>query len=103
MPTPFPTLDPESGTLVPVDYYSVGEVAEMFHMSQATVRRRIKAGEFTVFQPVPGAYYMTAEHVAEVVAARTGKVAPPPPDVPEGGPPPRLGIPVHDADLEGIR
>lgn len=103
MPVAYPSKDPETGELTEVDYFTVGEVAEMFHVSQATVRRRIKAGEWVVFEPVAGAYYMSPDHVAAVVESMTHTVGPPPPDVPEGGKPPRLGVPVDPTDLEGIR
>lgn len=102
MPTPYPT-HAENGTLVDLDYWNVGELAAMFHMSQATVRRRIRSGEWVVFEPLPGVYLMSAEQIADAVAGMTHKVVPPPPDLPEGGPPVRLGIPLTDTELEGIR
>jgi hypothetical protein len=101
MPTAYPVYDPDSGTLVEVDHYSVGEFAAMFHMSPATVRRRIKAGEWTVFEPLPGVYMFTPEQVAEARAGMTHRVEPPPPDLPKA--PTRLGVPVDPTDLEGIR
>ena len=101
MPTPYPVLDPDSGTLVEVDHYSVGEFADMFHMSATTVRRRIRAGEWVVFEPLPGVYMFTAEQVAAARAAMTHRVEPPRPDLPEA--PRRLGVPVDDSDMEGIR
>jgi len=103
MPTPFPELDPDSGTLVQVDYYAVGEVADMFHMSHSTVRRRIRAGEWPSFEPVNGTYYLSAHHVAEVVQLLTHAARPPVLAGDDDDPPPRLGIPLADTDLEGVR
>jgi hypothetical protein len=106
MPTPFPELDPETGQLTTVDYYSVGEVAELFHQSHSTVRRRIKSGEWPYFEPVHGTYYLSPVHVAEVVRKLTHDAAEPCPEVDDdaaGDGPPRLGIPLSDTDLEGVR
>lgn len=98
MPVSFPTRDPETGALVPTDYYPLGEVAELMHVSVTTVRRRIKEGEWSYFSPVPGSYYMSAAHVAEVIERNTHPARRP--DTPE---PPRLGLPVAPHDLEPIR
>lgn len=99
MPVPFPTLDPETGELVPTDYYTVGEVAELFHVSHSTVRRMILDGKWPHLT-IAHSHYMSAAHVAEVVAMNTHE---PGPAVPELDRPPKLGIPLSDRDLEGIR
>jgi hypothetical protein len=101
MPIPFPSRDPEGGPTVQEDYWTVDELADMFHMSAATVRRRIRSGEWEVFEPVARTYYMNAAQVAAAMAAMTHRVEPDPPDLPEA--PTRLGVPVADTDLEGIR
>jgi hypothetical protein len=103
LPTPFPELDPATGALVMRDYYAVGEVAEMFHVSHSTVRRRIRAGEWPYFEPVTGVYFLTAEHVDAVRRRLTHEAAPTTPEVGEDDRPPRLGIPLSDTDLEGVR
>jgi AraC-like DNA-binding protein len=100
MPVPFPTLNPETGELVPTDYYTVGEVAALLHVSHTTVRRRILANEWPHLT-IAQAHYMSAEHVARVVAMHT--VAPEPAVGPDDPPPPKLGTPLSDRDLEGIR
>lgn len=99
-PTVYPTEDPETGALVDVDYWQLGQVADMFHMSLATARRRVKSGEWVVFQPLPGVFLMNAHQIAEAHAAMTGRVVPHT-DLPDA--PTRLGVPVDDTDLEGIR
>lgn len=99
MPVPFPTLDPETGELVATDYYTVGEVAALLHVSHATVRARIRSGEWRALRIATG-FYMTAEHIGLVIDSCTHG-GPPEPE-PDPGPP-RLGIPVRDADLEGMR
>lgn len=100
MPVQFPTLNPETGELVPTDYYTVGEVAEMLHVSHSTVRRRILAGEWPHLTIAQG-HYMSAPDVGWVVERNT--VNPEPPPAPCNGSRPELGIPLSDTDLEGIR
>lgn len=103
MPTPYTEFDPETGTLVEVPYYTLGEVAAMWHMSEATVRRRVKREGWDVFHPLPGLYLMNARQIGAAKATMTGPVSNGHhPDVPEGGPA-RLGVPVNPADLEGFR
>lgn len=99
MPVPFPTLNPDTGRLESMDYYTVGEVAELLHVSHSTVRRFILAGEWPHLT-IAHAHYMSAAHVAEVVAMNTHEAGPAIPE-PEG--PPKLGTPLADRDLEGIR
>lgn len=100
MPEQFPTLDPATGELVDTTYYGIEEVAAMLHASPSVVRRRILAGEWPHLT-IARKHWMSAEDVAWVVADAT--VEPPPfPGVPEGGPP-KLGTPLTDKDLEGIR
>ena len=102
MPVTFPTLDPDSGELIQVDYFTIGEVADMFHVSHSTVRRRIKSGEWSFFSPIPGAYFMSPAHVAEVVRRNTHPAEDPPPAIDGTPPPARLGTPMEDKDLEGL-
>lgn len=102
MPVPFPTLDPDTGTLVPTDYYTVGEVADLLHVSHSTVRRRIKAGDWSFFSPMTGAYFFSPAHVAEVMERQTHH-APELSECDATPPPPKLGTPLTDTDLEGIR
>lgn len=102
MPETFPTLDPATGELVEIEYFSVDEVAAMLHLSSATVRRKIvdKQDPWPHITIIRG-HWMSAADIGWVVAQST--VDPPPfPGIPTGGPP-RLGIPLTDADLEGIR
>lgn len=99
MPVPFPTLDPETGELVTMPYWTVGEVAALLHVSHSTVRRRILADEWPHLT-IAQAHYMNARHVAAVVAMHTVE---PRPAVPEAEGPPKLGTPLSDTDLEGIR
>lgn len=102
MPHPFPVQDPETGALVMIDHWTLAEVATMFDISVSTARRRVRSGEWTVWEPIQGAYFMTAEHIAEARERRTRRAVPPTPAVPEA-PPPRLGVPVNPADLEPMR
>lgn len=99
MPVDFPTLDPETGDLVPTPYYTVGEVAELLHVSHWTVRERIRRGEWPHLAIASG-HYLSAAMVAEVVESCT---VPARPQVDDTPPPPRLGTPMTDQDLEGIR
>jgi hypothetical protein len=101
MPYPYPVLDPETGSLVMVDHYTLEEVAAMFGLSLSTARRRVHDGEWTVWEPIQGSYLMTAEHIAEARERATHRAVPPTPTCPEAGPP-RLGVPVAPADLEGL-
>lgn len=102
MPTDFPVLDPDSGTLVPVPHWTIGEVAAMFGISLSTARRRVKEGEWSTWEPMAGVHWMTAEQIAEARERRLHPAAPPPPpDLPEA--PRRLGTVVDPEDLEGIR
>ena len=102
MPEQFPTLDPTTGELVEVTYYDIAEVAAMLHVSESTVRRNL----FAKSDPWPHltigrGHWMSASDIGWVVAQST--VDPPPfPGVPEAGPA-RLGTPLTDRDLEGIR
>jgi hypothetical protein len=102
MPHPFPVQDPDTGALVMVDHFTLAEVAVMFGISLSTARRRVREGEWTVWEPIQGAYFMTAEHIAEAKERRTRHAVPATPTVPEARPP-RLGVPVDPSDLEGIR
>lgn len=103
MPTPYPEYDETTNTLVMVDYWSVGEVAAMFHMSGATVRRRVRAEGWDVFHPLPGVIMFSAKQVAEAKATMTGPITNGHhPDIPEGKAP-RLGVPVDPTDLETFR
>jgi hypothetical protein len=93
-----------TGELVPTDYYNVGEVAEMLHVSHSTVRRRILEGDWPHLTIAQG-HYLNAEMVADVVAMHTSRpnavdkvAADPPPALS-----PRLGTPVDPEDLEGFR
>jgi excisionase family DNA binding protein len=99
MPVSFPTLDPDSGELVPVDYFTVGEVAALLHVSHSTVRRRVLANEWPHLT-IAGGHYLNAVQVAAVVRMHTVE---PTPAVPEDTRPPRLGTPLTDTDLEGVR
>jgi len=99
MPVSFPTLNPDTGELVPTDYYTVGEVAAMLHVSHSTVRRRILDREWPHLT-IAQAHYMSAEHVARVVAMHTVE---PEPELPPNDGRPKLGTPLTDKDLEGIR
>jgi len=100
MPETFPTLDPATGELIPVLYYAIEEAAEMLHVSASSVRRRILAGEWPHLT-IARSHWMSAENIGWVVAQST--VDPPPfPGIPTGGPP-KLGTPLSDKDLEGIR
>lgn len=100
MPETFPTVDPDTGELVPVSYYSIEDISELLHMSESTIRRRIKSGEWDwYFEPLPGVYYMSPPMLAYVVESMTH--APPPPEL-DGPPPRRLGTPLSDTDLEGM-
>lgn len=98
MPVPFPTLDPATGELVTRDYFTIEEVAELLHMSPSTVRRRILDHAWPSLS-IAQSHYMSAEHVAAVVAMHT---VDPAPAVREDPAPPKLGTPLTDADLEGM-
>jgi len=98
MPVPFPTLDPETGELTQVDYFTLGEVAALLHVSHTTVRRRILADEWPHLT-IAQTHYMSAAHIAQVVDMHTVEPAP---AVPEDPRPPRLGTPLTDTDLEGL-
>jgi excisionase family DNA binding protein len=98
MPVQFPTLNAETGELVPTDYYTVGEVAELLHVSHSTVRRRILAGRWPHITIAQG-HYMAAPDVAWVV--EESRVDPTPAN-PCNGSRPELGIPLTDTDLEGM-
>lgn len=102
MPHVFPVLNPETGQLEQVDHFNLTEVAAMFAISVSTARRRVKSGEWTVWEPIPGVFWMTAEHIAEARERRLRRAAPPLPTAPEAGPP-RLGVPVDPHDLEGMK
>jgi excisionase family DNA binding protein len=99
MPVDFPTLDPESGDLVPTPYYTVGEVAELLHVSHWTVRDRLRRGEWPHLT-IAGSHYLSGAMVADVVALCT---VDPRPQVEDCPAPPKLGTPVQDHDLEGFR
>lgn len=100
MPESFPTLDPATGELVPVTYFDIDEAAEMLHVSPSTVRRKILSGEWPHLT-IARNHWMSVENIGWVVAEST--VDPPPfPGIPTGGPP-KLGTPLTDRDLEGIR
>jgi len=102
MPHAFPVLNPETGQLDMVDHFNLAEVADMFEISVSTARRRVKTGEWTVWEPIPGVFWMTAEHIAEARERRTRHAVPSLPTAPEAGPP-RLGVPVAAHDLEGMK
>jgi AraC-like DNA-binding protein len=99
MPVLFPTLDPETGELADMTYYTLGEVAERLHVSHTTVRRRILAGDWPHLS-IAQQHYMSAEHVARVMAMSTVEPAR---AIPECEGPAKLGTPLADRDLEGIR
>lgn len=100
MPVPFPTLNPDTGELETLDYYTVDEVAALLHVHANTVRRRINGGEWPHLTIAQG-HFLNAEQIAEVIALSTHKPAP---DIPcRDGEPPRLGVPLSDKDLEGLR
>lgn len=102
MPTPYPEYDEATNTLVQVDYWTVGEVAAMFHMAEATVRRRVRAEGWDVFHPLPGLIMFSAKQIAEAKATMTGPLTNGHHrDIPEGGT--RLGVPVDPTDLETFR
>lgn len=98
MPVSFPVLNPSTGQLDSQDFFTVGEVAELLHMSHSTVRRRIKSGRWPYFAPVPGAFYLSAQDVGYVVELLHHHPDPGPCDGHDT--PPRLGIPLSDSDLE---
>jgi hypothetical protein len=99
MPVSFPTMNPDTGELVPTDYYTVGEVAAMLHVSHSTVRRMILIGEWD-HMTLAHVHYMSAAHIAAVVDRATVEARP---AIPETTEPPKLGVPLSDTDLEGIR
>jgi hypothetical protein len=101
MPHPFPVQDPETGALVMTDHWTLAEVADMFGLSLSTARRRVREGEWTVWEPIQGAYFMTAEYIAEAKERSTHRAAPAQPTAPEARPP-RLGVPVDPCDLEAM-
>lgn len=101
MPHAFPVLNPETGQLEMVDHFNLAEVADMFEISVSTARRRVKSGEWTVWEPIPGVFWMTPQQIAEARDRRIRRALPPTPTVPEAHPP-RLGVPVHPHDLEGM-
>lgn len=98
MPVPFPTLNPSTGELETVDYFTVEEVAELLHISHTTVRRRLLSGEWPHMKIAHG-YFLSAEMVARVVKLSTHE---PTVDVERSDKPPRLGTPLGDRDLEGM-
>jgi len=102
MPHPFPVLDPETGALVMTDHWTLAEVADMFGVSLSTARRRVREGHWTVWEPIQGAYFMTAEHIAEAKERDTRHAVPATPTAPEAHHPPRLGVPVDPCNLEAM-
>src|SRR5262245_42260044 len=101
MPVSFPTMDPDTGHLVDRDYYTVGEVAAMLHVSHSTVRRRILAGEWDHLTIAQG-HYMDAAMVVAVVEKHIHRAGPCPELDTDTGRRPRLGTPLSDDDLEGM-
>lgn len=98
MPVPFPTRDPDHPhALVTVDYYTVEEAADLLHVSVSTLRAKLAEGRWPCLELVSGRRYMSADHIADVIDLSTHGV----PAIPEA--PPTLGVPVSDADTEGIR
>jgi hypothetical protein len=96
MPTPFPSYDEATDSLIDRDYYDVDEVAAMLHVSVSTVHRRIIDGRWHALH-VGHARYMSAAQVGEAVdSMRTGATVREPD-------PPKLGEPVGDVDLESLR
>jgi hypothetical protein len=99
MPTPFPTLDPDTHALRMVDYFDTAEIVDMLPVSVTTVRRMVKAGRWPATH-MAGRIYMSPEHLARVVELCTTD----PDAIPDQSEQPtRLGTPVSDADLEGVR
>jgi hypothetical protein len=99
MPTPFPTYDPATKSLAPVDYYDTAEIAAHLHVSVTTVRRNVREGQWPALR-MATRLYMSAEHLARVVELCTTD----PDRIPDQSEaPPVLGTPVDDADLESVR
>lgn len=107
MPVTYTEWDEETSTWVEVPYYSVAEVADMWRMSESTVRRRMKTGGWEVFTPLGtdrmGVHLMNPKQIAAALDTMKGPIGNGhDPDIAEGGPA-RLGVPVDPADLEGFR
>lgn len=96
MPQTFPTYDPATDELVPREYWSITEVADMFHVNHSTVRRWLRDGSMPSLM-IASTYYMSAAMIGEWMDSRTTDTRPP-----DETPPPRLGTPVSDAELEPV-
>lgn len=69
-PIVFPHIDPTTGELVDVEYFSVWEVADRLHVSARTVQRRVHASKWPHLR-VQGRIYMNGAQIARAVELMT--------------------------------
>jgi hypothetical protein len=92
MPHTFPTLDPDTGALVDVEYFSIREVAERLHMSRARAYDAFKADAWPHLLVAGKAYLSSADLVTVVGGMRRNDG---PAGIPEDSPT-DLGTPLPD-------
>lgn len=100
MTVDFPRRDADTNQLVMVTHYTVDELADMLHVSRASVHRKCQTGAWPHLDVLHTRYF-APEHVERIVELLTVD----PDALPEYGvtDPPRLGVvsdPVDDEPLQ---
>jgi hypothetical protein len=99
MPINLPHRDPDTGDLVNVRHYDTAEVSAMFHVSEAWVRRQC-GGPDPAWPHLRMAnrIWFSDDDVDRILELATHD-----PDAIPREYVPRLGTPLTDTDLEGVR
>lgn len=100
MPENFPRRDPDTGDLVDVPHFDVAELATRLHVSMSHVRRMC-ATPYPAWphRRIASHLWFDPEHVERIMELSTVD----PDAIPDGSGPARLGTPLSDDDLEGVR
>jgi excisionase family DNA binding protein len=69
MPEQFPVVT-DSGEVSQVPYYTIDEVAEMFHTSRETIYKRMRDGEWPYIRVIQRVYFSPA-HIQEIIRKST--------------------------------
>lgn len=95
MPISIPTYDETADELVPVDYYTADEVADMLPVRPTTIRQYVREGKWPALR-VGQAVYFSKAHIGFAVESMTQHVG----HISEE--PVRLGEPLADPDTETL-
>jgi predicted DNA-binding transcriptional regulator AlpA len=96
MPITIATYRDETDALVETEYWDVGEVSDLIHVSRSTIYRKLREGVWPCVR-LGAKPYMSAWMIGAAVDQMTQRVG----EIPQD--PPRLGTPVAPAEIEPVR